>query len=91
MYISQSPDMKYWGEHRHVMGPLKGWESKKIGAGPIPIETDEGWLCFYPVFLSLATALYTASQLASLTRSSHGKLSTDAASISSTQERSMSA
>ena len=47
MYISQSPDMKYWGEHRHVMGPLKGWESKKIGAGPIPIETDEGWLCFY--------------------------------------------
>ena len=29
------------------MGPLKGWESKKIGAGPIPIETDEGWLCFY--------------------------------------------
>ena len=47
IYISQSPDMKYWGEHRHVMGPLKGWESKKIGAGPIPIETDEGWLCFY--------------------------------------------
>ncbi len=47
MYISQSPDMKYWGEHRHVMGPLRGWESKKIGAGPIPIETDEGWLCFY--------------------------------------------
>jgi beta-1,4-mannooligosaccharide/beta-1,4-mannosyl-N-acetylglucosamine phosphorylase len=47
MYISQSPDMKYWGEHRHVMGPLKAWESKKIGAGPIPIETSEGWLCFY--------------------------------------------
>ena len=47
MYISQSPDMKYWGEHRHVMAPLRGWESKKIGAGPIPIETSEGWLVFY--------------------------------------------
>lgn len=47
MYISQSHDMTYWGEHRHVMAPNKGWESLKIGAGPIPIETSEGWLCFY--------------------------------------------
>lgn len=47
MFISQSPDMKYWGEHRHVMSPFMPWESTKIGAGPIPIETDEGWLCFY--------------------------------------------
>ena len=47
IYISQSPDMKYWGEHRHVMSPLMPWEPKKIGAGPIPIETSEGWLCFY--------------------------------------------
>jgi beta-1,4-mannooligosaccharide/beta-1,4-mannosyl-N-acetylglucosamine phosphorylase len=23
------------------------WESTKIGAGPIPIETDEGWLVIY--------------------------------------------
>lgn len=45
MYLSQSPDMKYWGEHRHVMAPMKGWESLKIGAGPIPIETSEG--CWY--------------------------------------------
>ncbi|MDR0987021.1 MAG: glycoside hydrolase family 130 protein [Ruminococcus sp.] len=47
IYISQSPDMIYWGKHRHVMGPSKGWESTKIGAGPIPIETDRGWLIFY--------------------------------------------
>ncbi|MBP3793572.1 MAG: glycoside hydrolase family 130 protein [Ruminococcus sp.] len=47
IYLSQSPDMKYWGEHRHVMAPFMPWESKKIGAGPIPIETSEGWLCFY--------------------------------------------
>ena len=47
IYISQSPDMTYWGKHRHVMSPSMGWESTKIGAGPIPIETDRGWLMFY--------------------------------------------
>ncbi|MDR1913858.1 MAG: glycoside hydrolase family 130 protein [Clostridiales bacterium] len=47
IFISQSPDMIHWGEHRHVMSPLGGWQSTKIGAGPIPIETDEGWLLFY--------------------------------------------
>ena len=47
IYLSQSPDMTYWGKHRHVMSPSMGWESTKIGAGPIPIETDRGWLIFY--------------------------------------------
>ncbi len=47
IYYSESPDMKYWGKHRHVMGPSYPWESTKIGAGPIPIETSEGWLIFY--------------------------------------------
>ena len=48
IYISQSPDMTYWGKHRHVMSPIKeGWQSTKVGAGPIPIETSEGWLMFY--------------------------------------------
>lgn len=47
IYYSESPDMTYWGRHRHVMGPKKGWEATKIGAGPIPIETSEGWLMFY--------------------------------------------
>jgi beta-1,4-mannooligosaccharide/beta-1,4-mannosyl-N-acetylglucosamine phosphorylase len=39
--------MVYWGEHRFVMGTRGGWESTKIGAGPIPIETAEGWLMIY--------------------------------------------
>jgi beta-1,4-mannooligosaccharide/beta-1,4-mannosyl-N-acetylglucosamine phosphorylase len=29
------------------MKPLGGWQSTKIGAGPAPIETSEGWLLFY--------------------------------------------
>ncbi len=47
IYYSESPDLVYWGKHRHVMGTAGGWQSTKIGAGPIPIETDEGWLLFY--------------------------------------------
>lgn len=47
IYYSESPDMTFWGKHRHVMSPSMGWESTKIGAGPIPIETSEGWLMFY--------------------------------------------
>ena len=47
IYYSESPDMTYWGKHRHVMSPSMSWESTKIGAGPIPIETSEGWLMFY--------------------------------------------
>jgi beta-1,4-mannooligosaccharide/beta-1,4-mannosyl-N-acetylglucosamine phosphorylase len=47
IFISQSPDLVHWGEHRFVMAPNGGWQSTKVGAGPIPIETPEGWLMFY--------------------------------------------
>lgn len=48
IFYSESPDMIHWGKHRFVMAP-KGWtwQSTKVGAGPIPIETDEGWLLIY--------------------------------------------
>jgi beta-1,4-mannooligosaccharide/beta-1,4-mannosyl-N-acetylglucosamine phosphorylase len=51
IFISRSPDLTYWGKHRFVMGAEKGdysaWQSTKIGPGPVPIETDEGWLIIY--------------------------------------------
>ena len=52
IYLSQSPDMCHWGMHRLVMrrgGDEVGqwWQRTKIGAGPIPIETDDGWLMIY--------------------------------------------
>jgi beta-1,4-mannooligosaccharide/beta-1,4-mannosyl-N-acetylglucosamine phosphorylase len=47
IYYSESPDMIFWGRHRFVMGTLDGWQATKIGAGPIPIETSEGWLLIY--------------------------------------------
>ncbi len=47
IYYSESPDMCHWGKHRFVMRPNGGWQSTKIGAGPTPIETTEGWLLIY--------------------------------------------
>lgn len=47
IFISRSKDLTYWGKHRFVMSPVKNWEMTKVGAGPTPIETDEGWLMFY--------------------------------------------
>ncbi len=51
IYYSESPDMEFWGRHRYVMGVDRtgqsAWQSTKIGAGPTPIETEEGWLLFY--------------------------------------------
>jgi beta-1,4-mannooligosaccharide/beta-1,4-mannosyl-N-acetylglucosamine phosphorylase len=51
IWLSYSPDMRYWGEHRHVMGPTpfedSAWQCTKVGAGAVPIRTEEGWLLFY--------------------------------------------
>lgn len=47
IYYATSSDLSHWGRHRFVMGPRGGWQSTKVGAGPVPIETDEGWLLIY--------------------------------------------
>lgn len=49
IFLSESPDLTHWGKHRRVMksGGTGWWQGMKIGAGPIPIETTEGWLLFY--------------------------------------------
>jgi beta-1,4-mannooligosaccharide/beta-1,4-mannosyl-N-acetylglucosamine phosphorylase len=48
VFYSESPELVHWGRHRHVMAPVSwSWQSTKIGPGPTPIETDEGWLVLY--------------------------------------------
>ncbi len=48
IFYSESPDLIHWGRHRHVMAPIKGtWQTTKVGPGPVPIETQEGWLLVY--------------------------------------------
>ena len=51
IFYSESPDFEYWGHHRHVMAPapfeVSAWQCMKVGAGPIPIETKDGWLLLF--------------------------------------------
>ena len=49
IFISESPDLIHWGKHKKVMskGGYGWWQSLKIGGGPVPIETQEGWLVIY--------------------------------------------
>ncbi len=58
VWLAESEDGIHWGNHRFLFGgrgqssvesandPF-AWEGGKIGAGPEPILTDEGWLVCY--------------------------------------------
>ena len=36
------------GKHRRVLAPPHyWWKNSKLGPGPVPIETTEGWLMIY--------------------------------------------
>lgn len=49
IWISYSPDLKHWGDHTILLEARDGgwWDANKIGLGPQPIETPEGWLLMY--------------------------------------------
>lgn len=49
MWISFSPDLKHWGDHRILIQARRGawWDANKIGLSPPPLRTDEGWLVLY--------------------------------------------
>ncbi len=48
MWIAQSPDLRCWGNHRHLIGTREGlWDELRIGAGAPPVRIDEGWLEIY--------------------------------------------
>ncbi len=48
IWISMSPDLKHWGDHRILMRTRHAfWDGKRIGLACQPIEIPEGWLIFY--------------------------------------------
>jgi predicted GH43/DUF377 family glycosyl hydrolase len=49
LWLSWSLDLKYWGDHALLLEPRDGpwWDSGKVGLGPPPLETAEGWLIMY--------------------------------------------
>ncbi len=60
VWISWSPDLRYWGESRIIMKPLQyHWDEMKIGPGAPPIKTSRGWLNIYHgVFPTMDGSVY---------------------------------
>ena len=49
IWMSFSPDLRMWGNHKPVLQARKGawWDANKIGLSPPLIETPRGWLMLY--------------------------------------------
>jgi predicted GH43/DUF377 family glycosyl hydrolase len=63
IWLSRSADLHTWAPPEPVMGARPGgwWDSARVGIGPPPIETAEGWLLIYHgVRMTVAGALYRA-------------------------------
>jgi beta-1,4-mannooligosaccharide/beta-1,4-mannosyl-N-acetylglucosamine phosphorylase len=73
IYISESPNLTHWGRHRRVMGKGGGqfgqwWQRTKIGAGPVPIETPDGWVSIYHGVLDTCSGFVYSMGVAILDR-----------------------
>ena len=63
IWISRSPDLRHWGDHRPVLAALDAgsWASHKVGVGPPPLLTPDGWLLLYHgVRLTASGSIYRA-------------------------------
>jgi predicted GH43/DUF377 family glycosyl hydrolase len=61
IWLSYSPDLRHWGDHRALLraGEPGSWDAEKVGLGPPPLLTEEGWLiAFHGVRLTAAGAIY---------------------------------
>lgn len=49
IWMSFSPDLRNWGNHKLVLHARKGawWDANKVGLSPPLIETPTGWLMIY--------------------------------------------
>lgn len=48
MWISESPDLISWGNHRLLMGAREGcWDDGRVGCSAVPFRVPEGWLEIY--------------------------------------------
>ena len=61
MWISYSPDLRHWGDHELLLEARDGawWDAGKIGLGPPPLETADGWLiCYHGVHATASGPIY---------------------------------
>jgi predicted GH43/DUF377 family glycosyl hydrolase len=47
IWIANSSDLMCWGKHCAITWNNTKWGSMKMGAGPPPIKTEQGWLEIY--------------------------------------------
>lgn len=49
IWIASSPDLIHWGNPHSLLPEGKGpaWDGVKVGTGPPPLLTEEGWLLLY--------------------------------------------
>jgi predicted GH43/DUF377 family glycosyl hydrolase len=48
MWISFSPDLKHWGDHRPLIRTRHAyWDGQRVGLACQPVETPHGWMLFY--------------------------------------------
>lgn len=63
IWLSFSPDLRHWGDHTVLLPARDGawWDAGKVGLGPPPLETPNGWLVMYHgVHRTASGSLYRA-------------------------------
>jgi predicted GH43/DUF377 family glycosyl hydrolase len=61
VWISFSPDLRHWGDSRVLLAARRGgwWDANKVGLGPPPLLTRDGWLiCYHAVRTTASGSLY---------------------------------
>lgn len=63
IWLSWSPDLRYWGDGQILLHARAGglWDANKVGLGPPPLQTDQGWLiCYHGVRVTASGSIYRA-------------------------------
>jgi predicted GH43/DUF377 family glycosyl hydrolase len=61
IWLSFSPDLRHWGDARVLLAARRGgwWDANKVGLGPPPLLTKDGWLlCYHGVRVTPAGSIY---------------------------------
>lgn len=63
IWLSWSPDLRYWGDGSILLHARAGglWDANKVGLGPPPLHTDQGWLiCYHGIRVTASGSIYRA-------------------------------
>ena len=61
VWLSYSPDLCHWGDSRVLIHARRGgwWDANKVGLGPPPLLTKDGWLlCYHGVRTTASGSIY---------------------------------